>query len=294
MEVSEQIQEELNQALAEIKAKNNEEVSEDIKSEVVPEDVKSEDPYLDEAVKAGYDPDYKGPNRKTPEQFVKDGSFFKKIDAQNKKIEELTKVVKQSLSHNEKLEKAAFDKAARELDQARDQAIMEGDLNAVKVIEEQKNIVLEQRMAKNQEEPIPAEITPDLQEFLSRNGSWFNHDTPENSRMVKAADLIDKLIAEELNEKGQRLSQKDHLKLVEERLREIPMFSHKFPEDMNKKAALTTRSTVSEGNHNDKGLAGRLTKQQKDFVKQARTYGSKLTEEAYAKQLKLTGELSDG
>jgi hypothetical protein len=55
---------------------------------------------------------------------------------------------------------------------------------------------------------------------------------------------------------------------------------------------MVAKSTVSSGS-SPKTLAGRLSTQQKNFVKTAAVYGSKLTEEDYAKQLQITGDLRD-
>lgn len=293
MNATEEIQNELNAELERIAAKtvkddNKESLSHDLDTNTEEDTVKTVDidPFLDEALKAGYDPEYKGANRKSPEQFVKDGSFFKKIEAQNKKIEELTSAVKQSLDHNSKLEKAAYAKALKDLESKKEDAILNGDLIKVRAIDVEQKAVHE-RMS-SVPAPLKPELSQDLLDFQERNKEWFNKNSEENIEMLEAADFIDRRIGAQLAAKGQRISQAEHLKLVEDKIRKL--YSHRFENVEQKKASLTSRSTTSD-HTTSKGLASRLTDQQRNLVRIARSTGSKMTEETYAKQLQLTGSL---
>lgn len=261
----------------------------DYSDEAVDQASADTDPFLDEAVKSGYDPNYKGPNKKSAEQFVKDGSFFKKIESQNKKIDELIGLVKENDTRAAKLEKAAYDKAMADITAARDRAIVAGDLPKVRALEAEKAAKAKDAapiIAKTENEA--PKLTQDLLDFQERNKDWFNHQTPENRKMVAAADFIDKYIGKEAHEKGITLSQKEHLELVEKEMKE------RFPAHFEtKQPKPQIRSSGSSSESSGSKLADRLTKQQKEFVTKARTYGSKLTNEEYARQLKLTGDLSD-
>lgn len=249
------------------------------------------DPVLEQAIKEGYDPEYKGPNKKTPEEFVKDGSFFKKIKEQNKTIDELKAVVKDLADHNTKVEKAAYDRAVADLKRAKETAVLEADLIKVRALEAR-----EEQLKAEQSAPKPVvneapKLTQELLDFQERNKSWFNRQTDENDEMVDAADFIANKIATQLKQRGLTMSQGEQLALVEKRIKEF--YPKRFENENQDKKPLVVRSSTSTGGNASSGLADRLTAQQKDFVKKARTYGSKLTNEEYAKQLQLRGDLRD-
>jgi hypothetical protein len=248
------------------------------------------DPFLEEAIKMGYDPNHKGPNKKTPEQFVKDGSFFKKIDAQKKEIDELKRLFKESADRSLKIEQATRERVIHELQEKKMQAVSEGD------IEKYEQAEKEQQKVREEIAPVakPLQDTPqtpvEIKEFTERNSSWFNLQTPENELMAKAADGLCSVVAEEARLAGENLTMSEQLRRVEEKIKVL--FPKRF-ENLNKeKPASVATSTVASG-ETTKGLASRLTQRQKDFIRSAKAYGSKLTEEQYAKQLQLTGELRD-
>lgn len=287
----EELREQIDSELAKLESKTektNETDSKDLNLEVNNQDNTNNDPFLEEAMKMGFDPEYTGPNKKSAEQFVKDGSFFKKIEDLKKSNEETKKLVKQLAEHNARLEKASYEKAKADIEAAKLAAVAEGDIVKFKTVQDQEKIV-----DANHNIPkvnIAPEISQDLLDFQERNKDWFNNQTDENMEMAEAADFIDKRIAKQASLRGMNLSQSEHLKLVEDKIKKL--YPHRFENDNQKKASLVTKSTVSEGSSKDE-LTGRLTAQQKDFVKKARMYGSSLTESEYAKQLKMTGHLND-
>jgi hypothetical protein len=255
-----------------------------------PIDEASIDPHMEEALKQGYDPNYKGPNKKSPEQFVKDGSFFKKIDALKKEQEETKKVVRELAEQNAKLAAIAAKERNDKLEAAKERAILEADNVKVRAID------AELRKAEAEAiRPIAPEkptVTQELLDFQEENKSWFNNQTKENIRMVKAAEALDQLVAEELEEKGEKISQKEHLARVVERIKVL--FPNRFENEKQLEKPKVLRSgTSGSSTGNTVGLAARLTTRQKELAAQARQYGSKMTNEQYAAQLELTGDLRD-
>src|SRR3990167_8748015 len=80
------------------------------------------DSVLEEAIKQGYNPHYEGLDKKTPEQFIRDGSFFKKIEAQKKDIQELKKLFQESETRSLRIEQETREKVLRQLQEQKEQA----------------------------------------------------------------------------------------------------------------------------------------------------------------------------
>lgn len=291
---TEKLDEQIKQEMARIEAKSDSSKKEltsiDTKSEVISTDTKSDvDPFLEEAKKMGYKEDYDGKDKKSPEQFVKDGSFFKKINELKRESEETKKMVRQLAEHNAKLEKASYEKALRELQAEKDKAVENADSARYKAIEARQKEVAQQMDQVKPTDLNPIEISQELLNWQEENKSWFNNQTDENLEMAEAANFIDQRIAKQAQERGTKLTQSEQLKMVTDKIKRL--YPHRFENAEQSKPKLVASSTATEGKGTN--LADRLTKQQKEFVTNARRYGSKLTNEAYAKQLKMTGELRD-
>lgn len=283
----EKLDEQIKQEMARIEAKSDSSKTEH--AEEVKEAKKEVDPFLEEAKKMGYNADYEGKDKKSPEQFVKDGSFFKKINELKKEAEETKKMVRQLAEHNAKLEKAAYNKAYEDLQAEKSKAVENADIARYAAIEARQKEVIEQR---DQVKPVdlnPPDISQELLNWQEENKDWFNNQTDENLEMAEAANFIDQRISKQAAERGVQLTQAQHLTMVTEKIKKL--YPHRFENEAQSKPKLVASSTVS--GESKSSLAERLTKQQKDFVKNARRFGSKLTDEQYAKQLKMTGELQD-
>lgn len=250
---------------------------------------KDEDPYLKEALDMGYNPNYKGSNRKTPEQFVRDGSFFKKIDELKKENKDIKDLLKQQMEHARKVEKAAHEKALESIKQEKLEMINQADVEGYKIAEQKEQALQQQLKEVQPQAPQQVEVSPEVAEFTERNKFWLNQETQENKEMVEDALLIDQTLAKRAAEKGLTLNTKEHLKLVEERIKQL--YPHKFENPKTNKPATVATSTASENTKSS--LVSKLSKQQRDFLKAAQMYDKSFTAEEYAKQLKLTGDLRD-
>jgi hypothetical protein len=246
----------------------------------------TQDPYLDEALKSGYDPNYKGPNKKTPEQFVKDGSFFKKIDAQNKKIEELLGVVKNLDEHNRKIAESSYNKGVRDALEKRKAAVESGDVLEFNKAEEELQNLQKIKPTAPAANPQGNVVTQDMLDFVEENKSWFNHNSSENKDLVTECDW---LFSKELTKHPDK-SHKEILQTVKQQL--TLLHPEKFSNPNKEKAPVVSKSSMSSSSSKS-GLAARLTERQVKFYNTAKSSGVSLTLEEYAKQLDMTGDLKN-
>lgn len=255
---------------------------------------KSEDQIeLEEAMKMGFDPKFQGPNKKSPKEFIRDGSFFRKIEAQNKKIDDLLHVIKGLDDHTQKLSKAnaekerqGYEKALKELTVKRSEAVQEGDIHKFHAAEAELADL-------NRNKPLPAPTTgqetlqpsEDMKDWAKENESWFNNK-PENKRMVREADGLFTLEKED----NPNLSDIEILKIVKEKIQVL--HPERF-ENLNKsKPVAVTKSSIARSTVSS-GLESKLTDRQLNFYKSAKAAGSKMTIQDYAKQLEITGDLKN-
>lgn len=274
------------EATHEAEIATEEEVSKDTDSMLVSKNTKSGHITKEEWVKAGR----KESEWKSEEQYEKDGSFFRKIEAQNKKIDELLEFNRQALERNAKLAKLAAEDKLKTLNNAKLDAINNGDANRVMSIEQKMAIAQEELKQIEIPKAIPPVVEPSKEgaEFAKRNASWIN-GTDQESHRIK---VLAKKVIEYLNETAPNTSESDGIKEIEAEIR--AKFPHRFENSNQKKAAMTFENTApSESRDSKKNLANRLSKQQRDFVSKAREMGSKMTNEKYAEQLLLTGDLKD-
>lgn len=262
-----------------------ESVKESTKEEIK-EEVKEHKGHMDRESyvrKYGSDEGYKD-----KETFDRDGSFFKKIEAQNKKIDELLEFNRQALEHTKKVERASYEKALRDLQMEKIELIRQADAEGVIAVEQKAAVVQEQIKAFEEPASKPAQQQLDAEaiSFQERNSAWLNGSTVEDKRMQAMA----RAVITYLQETEPNISSKDAVTRIEDELKE--KFPKKFESEYRNKPALVGTSTAGK-DHNRSELASKLTKQQKEFVRKAKTYGSTLTEEEYAKQLALTGALRD-
>lgn len=241
-----------------------------------------------EAVKQGWNPNHQGPNKKTAEQFLHDGSFFKKIDSQNKKIDDLTQTVKLLLDHNKKLEAVKFEEGYKKALVERNKAVEEGDVQAFNVAEEKLKQQVELHRPLAQEVTKEPDISADdqalLKSFQSENKSWFGNSDKESQEMTKLAIAYDQYNLQN------GMSYKESLKEVESIIKY--KFPHRFSNpNQDKPAAVLKSEPASSGKA--VGLAGKMTEQQRWMFNQAKVVDPSLDINTYAKQLKEIGALRD-
>jgi len=273
----------------------NEELNSQIEAEKAKLEIPTESvaeeaaPVVDEveqkAIEMGWKPDFKGPNAVSAKEFVERGSFFRKIDAQNKKIDELLGVVKGLSEHNSKVATASYQKGIEDAMARRREAVEIGDVQAfnkaeldIKQLEAVKPVG---NPPANQGQNV---VTQEMLDWVEENKGWFNNSSKENERMVKEADGLFYLEAQDNPHK----SQKEILAVVKSKIEAL--HPEKFENPNKSKPIAVTRAGTS-GTATKHAVEGRLTADQKTFFKQAVQAGVKMSIEEYAKQLEITGDL---
>lgn len=263
------------------------ETKEDVSEQETPEFTEVEK----KAMELGWKADYKGDDAVDADEYVKRGSFFKKIATQKREIEDLKVKFKNLASHLTKTEQSAYDRAIKDILKERDEAVDVGDRQAFEAAE-QKLTSKQQEMeaSKDQfEKPTvqPVEV-PEAKEWMEKNKTWFNEDTPENKEMKEAAILVDEFIGKQAKDQGKTLSPAEHLNLVEKRIKQL--YPERFENPNREKPAMVGKSTVSKESSKS-SLVSKLTPIQRkvaeDLVKTIPGY----TLEKYAEQVNSYGEL---
>jgi len=249
----------------------------------------------EEAKKAGWDPNYQGENRVSAKEFLRYGSLLKSFKNSQKKVDELSDVVKGLSSHLKKTEKAAYEKALREIQDERRKAVELGDVDAFNLAEEKLNVTHEAIKQVEQdfvpsEQASPAQpIEPELLEFKEKHKEWFNTSTPENREMAEATVAADALVAKRAQRLGKTLTIKEHLHEVEEIVKGL--YPHRF-ENQNRSRPAAVGTSTTSGSASKSSLSAKMSDRQKEFAKQAKSVDPSFDIEEYAKQLELIGELN--
>lgn len=236
-----------------------------------------------EALKQGWNPDYEGPNKKSAEQFLKDGSFFKKIDSQNKKIDDLSNTIKALVEHNKRLETAKYEEGYQKALSERQQAIEDGNVAAFNTAEAKLH---EQLKFKQQLDQIPSmddEQKEMLSKFKEKHDSWFTKPDKESQEMTKLAVAYDQYNLQ------QGLSQKDSIKEVENIIR--LKYPHRFENPKQEKAPTVIKQIPIKSIGVD--LKSKLSEQQRWMFDQASRVDKSLKLESYINQLKSIGAIKD-
>jgi hypothetical protein len=251
--------------------------SPEVHSETMDSEQKDQvDPFLDEAIKMGFNPNYQGPNKKTAEQFVRDGSFFRKIDDLKKRIDDQTKAMELLVEHNKKKELDAYKKGIEDAMARRREAVELGDVDKFNAAE--RDI---QELQRSKVEPTPSvetqkpTVSQDMLDFVEKNKSWFNNSTKENERMVMEADGLFTLESKY----NPHLSEKEILDIVLTKVKALHPDKFENPNKEKPKAVAT--SSVSGGSKDP--LDSQLTERQKRVFAMAKAIDPSLKIEDYIK-----------
>lgn len=267
------------------------------KEEVVVETKESVDPELEEALKNGYDPNFKGPNKVSPYEFNRFGKMLSHQHQLKDEIKSLKDTVKGLAEHARSVEKAAYTKALNELENRRVQAIQEGDLDSVQKIERETAVLGNQinDLEKTTETKVDAvkaveyEKTQVEKDFEKRNEDWFNTNTVENEEMANFAIAKGRTLANRVARGEIQMTPEEMVAEVESVVKKV--YSHRF-KNVNKDQPMAVgKSTTSSEDGGKPSLGSRLNERQLAFWKQAHREDPKFTKEVYAKQLELIGAL---
>jgi hypothetical protein len=241
------------------------------------------------AIEMGWKPDHKGPNYVSAKEFVERGSFFKQIEARNKKIDSLEAAMKELLNHNKKIEQAAYTKGVQEALKQRTLAVEVGDVQAFNQAEAQLQDLQRQSQQVAPVEQVQAQqtISDESKAFIARNTAWFNRNSNENAQMTDLAVSY----GDYLQKNNPGMSETEILTNVEATIKAMPQFKHRFENEKKTAPQMVSRSSVTGGSKTS--TATKLSPQQRNLFEQAKRIDSSLNIEDYARQLDLTGDLKN-
>lgn len=167
-------------------------MNEEVKAEVVNEEVQELSPVEQEALAQGWVPkeQFDGDESRWVDagEFVRRGELFKKIDSQNREIKEVRKTLAALKEHYTKVEEAAYNKALSALKAQKVSAQKEGEFEVAAELDDEIKRVEEEKVALKESIPdVPEEnvVHPELQAWMDRN-TWYK----TNIRMRAVADAI--------------------------------------------------------------------------------------------------------
>ena len=247
-----------------------------------------------EQMELGWDPDKTGSGAVSAEEFKRVGQIIeakraasKRAESANKEVEKLTKTVQQLVEHNKKVEKAAYEKAKRDLESRKEQLILEADVDGVRRIElEQqvidKNIEHIERIEQPQVQQEQQQLSQEAKEYIDRNNFWLNGTSPEDKKM----QIMTNKVIDYLKEAEPNISEKDAIAFIENELKS--KFSHRFENDNKEKAPMVMKSTSSKGASASSSLST-LSRDERDSFLAIQKVDPSYTLKEYVAQLDLIG-----
>jgi hypothetical protein len=188
------------------------------------------------------------------------------------------------------------DDNAQELLKKKRDAISEGDVEKAEEYENKYNEIKQEAETFKElelKQQAKSSVPPDVQEFIDRNSSWFNRDTPANAAMVQYAEIKE----QELIKRYPQWSTKMHLEEVEKAVKSF--FHDKFENTERYKPSLVEAKHVQQPKDPNnvtykdlppeaKEVVDNLMKMLTPFDKSKKT---RMSRDDYARQLLMTGAI---
>ena len=268
------------------------ESQEDVVQEELLDDTSEED-ILQEAMKKGYDPNYKGRNRKTPEQFLRDGTYIDQISNLSKENKQMSRRQEELTDHISRLTKLLNDRENKTIDrdlayhkEALKESYQDGDDTRIALIEQEIENLKQQKanLETFNQEPTSQRLSDEAQSFHQRNQHWLNDPSAEGRMMNAYAHSRDV----ELSNSG--YSAAEVANQVEAELKQ--RFPHRFPRT-GERREVPKVSATTERRSPKRSRAVKmsdLSPAQQDAARYFESMGL-MTKEEYIKQLKDSGDL---
>lgn len=243
----------------------------------------SDDPIEKMAVDYGWDPNGKRSAEeyikyaldKFPERGEALSKQARKIEDKDSELSKMKVILNELSSHMKKQKNMEEQNRLNAIEEYRNQAIQNGDVQLVKELDQQK---------------LQVHVPEPVQDFMSRHNEWFNGMEYEHLEMREWVDRQDKIL-------GQRgLAPAEHIKILEANLHK------KFPNYFNKsneEVEVINRTDTVDSLHNSNvvGKSNRkksyafedLSKEQKEAAKYLEKQGMSVSD--YIKQLVEFGDL---
>lgn len=249
-----------------------------------------------EQMALGWDPNK--PNGVSAEEYKRVGEIIEakrraSRDAKKKseEIEKLQATVKKLVEYNRNIEKSMYEKAARELYELKMQKVEEGDVEAVRAIEQRQAALKEPAAPEDFDIQEPSIDTnedisgnPDVVAFKER----FQKELTGTSVKDKAFQAYLGKRAYELEQEG-ATDVKKVLSMLEDELKEL--FPESFSNPKKNKPALTERSTASTSSKSTSSSLAGLSYEHRATFNEIKNADPSFTEKEYLDMLRKQGKL---
>lgn len=218
---------------------------------------------------------WKAEGEKSAEEFVK--VAMDKFPEQSKKIKQLFRAVDELKIHMSKTEKLAYDRAKKEIDDQRKQAIHNGDIDLVEKLDQAKSDLV----------PImeKTDVHPSIVEFEERNAGWLTGTSYEELKMQQWVEAHGAILGRK------RLPVDEHMLLLEDHIKK------EFPDYFNDNEDIKSPVSSSRENISNKSLKkgknptfNDLSQEQKKIARDFEDLGI-MSIDNYIKDLVKHGEL---
>jgi hypothetical protein len=238
-----------------------------------------------------------------PDEYVRRQPLFERLSQQKRELEETKALAKQAMQHLVEMRKQAYQNDIRNVESQKMKAVEEGDTTRFQHIEAQVRNLRDQE-AKDpiiHQPSAPVQANPELTKFAQRNESWYNDSTIENRKMRAAAEAIDTFLYKQAqidqglpSNQEPHIDYKIHLAEIENRVKGLPEFSHRFSNNQRNAPSSVGKSTSTPSNTivSKSEYASKLSADQLQMGKYfERTSKGAYTLEMYAKELAAMGRL---
>lgn len=208
---------------------------------------------------------------KTADEYI--AFALENLPERGKQLKRMQKTMDSLIEHNKKQEQAAYERAKRELEEQRIEAIQRGDVATV------HNIEREAQKLQPVQETHAAVV-----DFQERNSEWLQGTSAEDRKMQAFAFGMDNILMTE------HLSPEDHMSRLEDMIKE------QFPDYFGISAKVRSPvesgvgSNVSKNKSKKNYTYNDLTEQQRKIAEEFEFYKI-MTKEEYIKDLLKSGEL---
>lgn len=233
-----------------------------------------------EQVKKGWNPE--GP--KSAEEWANTEPLYEELKKRGKQLKSMQRTIEELKEHMQKQDQIAYEKALRDIEAQRKEAIRNGDVDLVEHLDEQK-----QQMNVPQQQPQQPEQHPAIKEFAERHASWLNDVSYEAIQMQQWLLERDKLLA------SKNLPPEKHVEVIEDHLKK--QFPNYFCDNIKESVDTVDTITSDMNSHvaspahkNKKYTFSHLNDTQKRVARDFERMKIMSVDE-YIKQLVNTGEL---
>lgn len=244
------------------------------KAGIKPEIKKELSDFEKEQMQKGWNPE--GP--KSASEWAQNEPLYEELKKRGKQLKSMQRTIDELKEHMQKQERVAYEKALKELEAQRRDAIRAGDVDLVEQIDEQRQQISPQHQQQQEQHPA-------IKEFAERHSSWLNDVSYEAVQMQQWLLERDRLLA------SKNLPPEEHIKIVEEHLKkQFPSYFNDKIEDILPITPDMGSNVASSSTRNKKYTFSSLNDAQKQVARDFERMKI-MTVDQYIKQLVDAGDL---